>query len=190
MASTRRAPDPSDRPRSSGEADRRWILELLEGSRERFEAAHPDGDGDAFVYFAHLSAVRQLTEIFYRQTLKPHGVSYSEYRVLSTLRFRGEGFRATPLDLNRFAQITSAGMTRTLDRLEEAGYVDRSPNPDDRRSILVGLTPAGWEFADTVTRDLLARYADVLGASTAKARKAEVDALRRVVERLADAVIR
>ena len=181
---------PPNHDRPSNEADRRWILELLDGARERHEAAHPDSDSDPFVYFAHLSAARQLTEIYYRRVLKPHRISDSEYRVISSLRVRGKGFRTTPLDLNRFAQITSAGITRTLDRLEEAGYVERSPNPEDRRSVLVGLTPAGWEFADALSLELDAHHAAAVGDVPSKTLKAEIDQLRRIVERLAEAVIR
>ncbi len=182
-------PRPRDDDRPSNEADRRWILQLLDGARDRQEEALPDLDGDAFVYFAHLSAIRQLTEIYYRKLLKPHQISYSEYRVLSSLRVRGQGFRTTPLDLNRFTQITSAGMTRTLDRLERAGYVDRLPNPDDRRSVLIGLTPEGWAFAETLSADLGARFAEVLDSVSGKQIKAEIDGLRVVVERLTNAVI-
>jgi DNA-binding MarR family transcriptional regulator len=172
------------------EAARRHILELLDGAKERHERAFPDSSGDELHYFAHLSAIRQLTEIFYHRLLKPYQISHSEYRVLSTLRVRGREFRATPLDLNRVTQITSAGMTRTLDRLEEAGHVDRSPNPSDRRSVLVGLTPKGWDFAETLSRDLSAHYAEALADVGAKDLKAETETLRLVVERLADAVTR
>ncbi|MFK7896667.1 MAG: MarR family winged helix-turn-helix transcriptional regulator [Myxococcota bacterium] len=172
------------------EENRRWILELLDGSRERQEAAFPEDGADAAVYFAHLNALMQLTEIFYRKLLKPHQVSQSEFRVLSSLRLRGPGYRTTPLELNRFTQITSAGMTRTLDRLAGAGYVERSPNPEDRRSILIGLTEKGWTFAETLGQDAAARYADMLAGEGRKSVKPEIDALRIAVERLAQAITR
>ncbi len=171
------------------EADRRFILELLDGSQERHEAAYPDTDSDAFLYFAHLSAARQLTETFYRRLLKPHRISDAEFRVLNGLRVRGKAFRTTPLELNRFVQITSAGMTRALDRLEAAGYIERSPNPEDRRSILIGLTPEGVAFAELVVRDVGAHFSEALRPASKRALKAEIDQLRVVVERLARAAI-
>jgi len=39
--------------------------------------------------------------------------------------------------------MSSGGMTARLDRLEKAGWVERSPNPLDRRGTLVGLTIGG-----------------------------------------------
>jgi len=189
MSAAKKSRSSLEAGRSGSGADRRWILELLDGSRARHDASRSEIDADAFVYFAHLSAVQQLTDIFYRRLLKPHRISHSDFRVISSLWVRGEGFRATPLDLNRFTQITSAGMTRTLDRLEEAGYIDRSPNPADRRSILIGLTPSGFEFAETLGRDVGAEYAAALDGANPADVKAETDRLRAVVERLAQAVI-
>lgn len=181
---------PPQESRPSNEADRRWILELLDGVKELHESALPGTNGDELLYFAHLSAIRQLTEIYFRRLLKPHRISYSEYRVLSSLRIRGRNFRTTPLDLNRFTQITSAGMTRTLDRLERAGHVERSPNPDDRRSVLIGLTREGREFAEALFHDLSAQYSEALDGVSKKNLKAENDQLRVVIERLTNAVIR
>ena len=181
---------PQEDRRRSNEADRRWILELLDGTKERQESAFPDLPTEGLVYFAHLSAIRQLTEIYYRRLLKPHQISDSEYRVLSSLRIRGEGFRTTPLDLNRFTQITSAGLTRTLDRLERSGYIERFPNPGDGRSILIGLTDTGWAFAETLARESSARFGDLLREVSEQTVEREIDQLRTVVERLTDAVTR
>lgn len=43
-------------------------------------------------------------------------------------------------------------MSRTLDRLEEAGLLIRGKNPDCRRSYLIELTPEGKEKADQVAQ--------------------------------------
>ena len=34
-------------------------------------------------------------------------------------------------------------MTNRLDKLEAAGFIAREPDPDDRRALIVRLTPAG-----------------------------------------------
>ncbi|HEX4005873.1 MAG TPA: MarR family winged helix-turn-helix transcriptional regulator [Acidobacteriaceae bacterium] len=48
----------------------------------------------------------------------------------------------TPGMLAQCSGLSSGGVTVVLDRLEKAGYVRRSSNPDDRRSVLVGLVAA------------------------------------------------
>jgi MarR family transcriptional regulator, organic hydroperoxide resistance regulator len=45
--------------------------------------------------------------------------------------------------------ITTGGTSKLVDRIEASGYCRRLPNPEDRRSSLLELTPAG--------HDLLAR---------------------------------
>jgi DNA-binding MarR family transcriptional regulator len=44
--------------------------------------------------------------------------------------------------------MSRAGMTNRLDRLEAAGYVERTLDPADRRSFRITLTDAGREIVD------------------------------------------
>jgi len=105
-------------------------------------------------------------------------------QVASVLRGR-EGERGTtPQDLNQIVQLTSAGMTRTLDRLEAAGHVVRERNPDDRRSVLVRLTAHGRRSAEEVTRALADGYASVLNDASAKDVVRHNANLREVLELL------
>ncbi|MCA1598497.1 MAG: MarR family transcriptional regulator [Chloroflexi bacterium] len=52
----------------------------------------------------------------------------------------------TPSELATRERIQRPTATRVIARLEEAGLVDRTSDPDDRRSCLVGLAPAGREL--------------------------------------------
>ncbi|WP_236791478.1 MarR family winged helix-turn-helix transcriptional regulator [Amycolatopsis sp. GM8] len=56
-------------------------------------------------------------------------------------------------DIANALAITVGGASQGVDRLERQGRIVRRPNPDDRRSSLVELTPAG--------RDLLAAAGEV-----------------------------
>ena len=160
-------------------------LELIDRSQDRRRQAIGGRSADESGHLAHLATLSHLVDTYLQQRLKPHGLTPADYRVLSALRIGAAGERATPQDLNRFTRITSAGMTRTLDRLETAGYLARSPNPDDRRSVFIELTATGWEFAETVMREIDAHYAGVLEGVAAPEIKAEVEILRSVISRLA-----
>jgi DNA-binding MarR family transcriptional regulator len=70
--------------------------------------------------------------------------------VLSALRRSGSPYSLTPGRLATESMLSSAAMTNRLDRLEEAGMVRRSPDPNDRRGIQVQLTDQGRELVDTV----------------------------------------
>jgi DNA-binding MarR family transcriptional regulator len=79
-------------------------------------------------------------EAFYQQVLRPHGLQYSDYALLSLLRFSGP---MSPKRLNRYLAITSGGLTKSVDRLEAGRLVRRTSDPDDGRGTLVVLTKKG-----------------------------------------------
>jgi MarR family transcriptional regulator, organic hydroperoxide resistance regulator len=46
-------------------------------------------------------------------------------------------------DIAEDLSITMGGTSKLVDRIEASGYCRRRPNPDDRRSSIIELTPAG-----------------------------------------------
>ncbi len=71
-------------------------------------------------------------------------------------------------------------MTNRVDRLVTRGLVERNPDPGDRRSVRVRLTPAGSDVVDAALADLVEaehRMLDVLGREE---RRALATLLRRV----------
>jgi DNA-binding MarR family transcriptional regulator len=77
------------------------------------------------------------------------GLSLSDYLVLGVVR-RSPGGRSAPTAICDVLGRTTGGMTLTLDRLETAGWLGRSPDPTDRRRVVVELTPAGLAVATKV----------------------------------------
>jgi DNA-binding MarR family transcriptional regulator len=67
-------------------------------------------------------------------------LSPSQTAALSTVERHGP---LTPSELAAREQIQRPTATRVLARLEAAGLVVRTPDPQDRRSSLVSVTPAG-----------------------------------------------
>lgn len=76
------------------------------------------------------------------------GLQPGEFDVLATLRRSGAPFALTPTELYEVAMISSGSMTNRIDRLENAGLVERRPNPSDKRGTLVALTDAGVALID------------------------------------------
>jgi DNA-binding MarR family transcriptional regulator len=80
--------------------------------------------------------------------LDPFGLSFGDFDVINTLRRRGEEQGTKPRDLARSSLVTSGAMTSRLDRIERAGLVARTPDPTDRRGVLVHLTERGERLAE------------------------------------------
>src|SRR5262245_3334445 len=77
-----------------------------------------------------------------------------------------------PLRLGQLASrmdTTPATATRTIDALEEAGFVRRSVDPEDRRGTIVVATPKGQRWSDR-RRALLLNVLKELPPSAAPAR--------------------
>ncbi len=73
-----------------------------------------------------------------------------EFDVLATLRRSGAPYCLAPTALFSALMITSGTMTHRLKGLETRGLVQRLPNRDDARSVLVQLTPDGLALIDRV----------------------------------------
>lgn len=68
----------------------------------------------------------------------------SEIAALEHLQGEGE---LTPTQLGARLYMTSGAVTALVDRLERAGYVERWPNPADRRSSILRVTERGSQRA-------------------------------------------
>jgi DNA-binding MarR family transcriptional regulator len=95
--------------------------------------------------------------LFHEAIARRLGLSAAEHKALGVI------VRSGPLPTGALAPELGVGvtaLTRILDRLEAAGYVSRQPDPEDRRRILVAVTPGtapdlGDIFGD-LTREMAA----------------------------------
>jgi len=71
-----------------------------------------------------------------------HDLSLHEYEVLLVLG-EAPGQRMRMSDLATAVLLSQSGLTRLVDRLVEAGSVERTRCEDDRRGLNAELTPAG-----------------------------------------------
>jgi DNA-binding MarR family transcriptional regulator len=71
------------------------------------------------------------------------GLSPSQTAALATIERHGP---LTPSELADRERVQRPTVTRVLARLEEAELVDRAADPQDRRSCLVSISPAGSEL--------------------------------------------
>ncbi|WP_460352227.1 MarR family winged helix-turn-helix transcriptional regulator [Actinoallomurus acanthiterrae] len=85
-----------------------------------------------------------------QRALEGFGVTYAEFDVLATLRRSGGPYRLKPGRLAESSMLTTGGTSNILQRLSAAGLVRREPDPDDRRSSWVCLTPEGLELTDRI----------------------------------------
>jgi DNA-binding MarR family transcriptional regulator len=90
------------------------------------------------------------------------GINRGEFDVLATLRRTGAPYQLSPKALSASLMLTTGGMTGRLDRLERRGLVARSPDPSDRRGLVISLTEEGRAVVDEAVGAGLAVQREVL----------------------------
>lgn len=99
-------------------------------------------DGNVLATEAVMNTIRTADLLFDQigRLLRPLGVSAAGGLVLGILRDQGA---MSPSTLGDRLIVTRATVTGLLDSLERRGFVQRTANPTDRRSLTVEITPAG-----------------------------------------------
>lgn len=103
------------------------------------------------------------------ETFAQFGLSHWEFDVLATLRRSGEPCCMAPTALFSALMVSSGTMTHRLQRLESSGLVQRLPNENDARSMLVQLTAAGRALIDRALDAHVANERDILAALSPQA---------------------
>jgi DNA-binding MarR family transcriptional regulator len=102
------------------------------------------------------------------------GISRTEAGVMRALSQQPR--RVTELAASE--AVTQPAITLVVNRLEDRGWVQRRPDPGDRRAVLVTLTDAGRELFER----LRAEYRALLHEEMATLDEADVATLARAVE--------
>lgn len=75
--------------------------------------------------------------------------------------------------------VTSGTMTNRIDQLEKAGLVERLDNPEDRRGVIIALTPEGKKRIDAAVTAHVANQQRLVAGLEPEERKALNALLRK-----------
>ena len=115
------------------------------------------------------------------------GMTRAQWRVIAVLR-RDEGINQTAMaDIMEIEPIT---LGRNIDRLEEAGWVERRPDPDDRRAWRIFLTDKVQPVLEEMENIAIEVRNDAMVDFSSMERERFIDNLIRVKSNLADAIRR
>jgi DNA-binding MarR family transcriptional regulator len=136
---------------------------LTQWSRER-----PDLDTRAMGLLGRLFRTAQLADAALADGLRGHTLQSGWFDLLAALRRAGDPYELNPTELMRATMLSSGGITKRLDRLAEAGLIERRPDPGDRRGTLVRLTDHGKTTIEQAVETHLANEQNLLRTLTAK----------------------
>jgi DNA-binding MarR family transcriptional regulator len=148
---------------------------------EQWRRERPDLDATPLAVIGRVSRLSRELERRLEPVFARHGLEGGLYDVLATLRRAGAPYLLRPSDLAESLMLTASGMTKRLDRLEQAGLVARHPDPADRRGVLIELTPAGREVIDSTATEHVANEGNLLSALSPAERHQLASLLRKLL---------
>lgn len=147
---------------------------------EQWRRERPELDPSPIGVIGRISRLARELEQRLEPVYREHGLEPGWYDVLATLRRAGPPYRLRPTEFTSALMLTSSGTTKRLDRLEQAGLIQRAPDPQDRRGTLITLTTAGRELVDGTTEAHLENERRLLGALSEADRRRLADLLRKL----------
>jgi len=157
------------------ETQRDHVDRFLESIREEL----PDLDLTVEGIVDRINGLSRRIKRLMDETLTERDLTWGEWKVLGLLR-RSQGYRRSPGYLAVHAELSSGAMTNRLDNLEKRGLIKRLPDPNDRRGVIVELTPAGGKAYAESTAAQAAKEGLIASALNAK----EKDELNKLLRRL------
>ena len=125
------------------------IDEFLERACRIFPRLDPEVEGAV----DRICKLNKRFDTMLEHAVEAFDLNKGEFRLLITLRQHNDDFTMSPGELGDELLLSSGAMTNRLDRLESAGLIAREPDPDDRRALIVRLTPEGLRRIDEAVNE-------------------------------------
>jgi DNA-binding MarR family transcriptional regulator len=128
-----------------------------------------------------LEATHRLEDRLGRELAASDDLPLTWFEVLLRLSRSPDG-RLTMGELSDQLTLTTGGVTRLIDRMADAGHVERQPCPTDRRVLYAAVTPAGKAALAPALRSHTAALREVFAGFSAT----DLTRLDTLLDRLRD----
>ncbi|MFG3019984.1 MarR family winged helix-turn-helix transcriptional regulator [Streptomyces sp. NPDC048254] len=132
----------------------------------------PGLDLAPFLVSAGILRLAQQVEHAFTALARSSGIGPGDLRVLLALRRSAPTYAMSPTALFKRLMITSGAVSKQVDRLAELGLVERVPDPEVLRGVLISLRPAGRTIAEDAMRRIATSFCGLEHLSAAEASQA------------------
>jgi DNA-binding MarR family transcriptional regulator len=116
--------------------------------------------------------------------LRPLALTESQFNILMLLRYQSDGGELNQTRIGDMLLVNRSNVTGLIDRMEQAGWVQRSAQEGDRRVKQVSLTPAGRELLEKAEVIYREQVKKVIGSLPKEERVQLCRTLEKVREKL------
>lgn len=121
--------------------------------------------------------------LFRNATGRKLNLNITDSECLSLLSIKGT---STPTELARYTGLTTGSTTAMLDRLEKVGFISRKPNAQDRRGVVVEISPAYQKKAGPLVAGVQAAHQQLLASYSEEELQIIADFLKRFTKNVTD----
>lgn len=141
----------------------------------------PDLDVSPMGIIGRISRIERMLDPILASVFRSFGLERWSFDVLASLRRSGTPYELTPTQLFNSLMLTSGAITYRIDEMVKAGFVQRTPNPEDRRGQRIRLTGLGRRTIDAVVAAHVRNEARILAHLSEGDRATLASLLRRLL---------
>jgi DNA-binding MarR family transcriptional regulator len=141
----------------------------------------PDLDITPSAVVIRIALLAHAFQIELKGFFEENGLSKADFEVLAALRRSGAPYALPQHDIMHASRRSSGTVSFRIDRLEAQGFVRRTPDEGDARSVIVHLSDQGKRLVDRLAPAHLANEARLLGPLTRREQLELSDLLRKLV---------
>jgi DNA-binding MarR family transcriptional regulator len=158
--------------------------DFVDNVAARWSEQRPELDVSSIEVLDRVLRISQLMVRRSEAVCEQHGITFWGFAVLTALRRAGPPYQLTPTSLYRSAMVSSGAVTKRVSELERHGLVERVPDPDDGRSMLVRLTTRGRRVVDATVPAYLEMQRETLAWLDTEQHTQFAALLRSLLQRL------
>ena len=122
--------------------------DIVEGIVDDVRRLYPGLDVIGLPITGRVLRLSRYIEGLREERLAEFDLTVPDYDVLATMRRKAGDGTINVRDLQESMMLSSGGTTKRLDRLQTRHLIERLPDPNDRRGVLIRLTEEGIELVD------------------------------------------
>ncbi|MGC4028305.1 MAG: MarR family transcriptional regulator [Steroidobacteraceae bacterium] len=159
------------------------VSQILEAA-QRVSTSCPQMRTDLSVLCRTLILLGQDMSARFNEQISPYGVSDSEARLL--LMLHSHGGSASPGDVCALLTQSPANLTRISDILVGRGLITRAPHAEDRRRLVMSITPQGEDLVQRILPHLTTALTRLYSGFSPQERDQLLEYLLRLLRALDD----
>ena len=129
------------------------------------------------------TVLHRVIKILRRETRNDAELSLTERSTLGMLYNHGE---LLPSDIAKMEKVSTQSVSQVVNHLFELNYIYKNPSTEDKRKVLLSLTPAGKGYVEQLRKDKQEWLAHALHEKVSPEEKEQIVAALKVLAKLVD----